>query len=134
MEHDLPFQQPSNVGNLLTNMTKGRGKHVFIHNVWAPTLHIQSMRIQDMCFEISFISKQGKLEDQSHQMTGKCFNEVMSNLNSLQKINFVYDGTKNNRNVDIVNVQTGGTFLPAPTPLEYNNIAHNTIFETPKAM
>ena len=65
-----------------------------VHNVWldAP---INSIRIQDMCFEILFVNKLGKTEDCSHQITGKCFNQIISKLNSFQTKKSAFDGTKN---------------------------------------
>ena len=56
-------------------------------------MHI-GMRIRDMCFETSFLNKLGCVEDYRYQITGQCFNDMLSNLNSLQSKRFVCDATK----------------------------------------
>lgn len=96
-EHDQPFMTPNVVGNLLTNMSSAKGKHVYIHHVWSTNIHI-GMSIRDMCFEISFLNKLGCVDSTRYQITGQCFNEILSNLNSLQSKRFVYDATKEDSN------------------------------------
>ena len=94
MEHDKPFNIPSEVGNLLSSLGTGKGKHVFIHHVWSAMQH-DICRLTDMSFEISFINSRGCSEKERYQITGQGFNEIISNLNSMQaKKKFVYNGTQ----------------------------------------
>ena len=94
MEHDKPFNSTSEVGNLLSLLGTGKEKHVFIHHVWS-AMQQDICRLTDMSFEISFINSRGCTEEERHQITGQGFNEIISNLNSMQaRKKFVYDGTQ----------------------------------------
>ena len=74
---------PTLVGNLLINVPSSKGKHTHIHHAWSNNAHV-GMRIRDMCFEISFLNKLGCVEDSRYQITGQCFNDMLSILNSFQ--------------------------------------------------
>ena len=75
-------------------MSTGKGRHIFIHNVWSDSLN-PNMTMRDMCFEISFINKLGSIDSDHYQVTGQCLSEMTSSLNALQTKKFVYDGTIN---------------------------------------
>ena len=94
LEHDQPFKKPLRVGNLLSSLSTGKGRHIFIHNVWSDSSH-QNRTMRDMCFEISFINKLGCIDSDHYQITGQCLNEMISSLNTLQTKKIVYDGTIN---------------------------------------
>jgi len=94
MEHDNIFNSPSEVGNLFSLLGTGKGKHVFIHHVWS-AMQQDICRLTDLSFEISFINRRGCSEEERHQITGQGFNEIISNLNSMQaEKKFVCDGSQ----------------------------------------
>ena len=131
MEHDKPFNSPSEVGNLLSSLGTGKGKHVFIHHVWS-AMQQDICRLTDMSFEISFINSRGCTEEERHQITGQGFNEIISNLNSMQaRKKFVYYGTQKLPAANISQMLPYGrnyqasfppfALYPAQLPVHFNN-------------
>ena len=73
MEHGTSFSKPLQVFNPICRMPANE-KYIFVWTFWSHD-QVTSMKyysmIDDMNFEMSFMSKFGTLEEESHQLTGQ---------------------------------------------------------------
>ena len=97
---------PQNVVSLSAGTNKG--KHIVIFNVWLKNqLQTKSQLISNMLFEISYINKQGDIEELKRVICGEEFESMMHVMKTRHKKTFIYDAT--NHSADSSQIQTSLT-------------------------
>ena len=96
VEFDHSFSHHSTVPtDVYTELTKARGKQIFVYKIWKPTYATTLSQFQsnDMIFQISYVNQQGDVETEKIAVTGKTLHSVLCARNGATKMSYLYDGT-----------------------------------------